>query len=249
MIPKETQLEIVGDYYFGFGDYTLSNLVRVEIALIPKKVSVKAWKTTLEKYNVSDEILVRRNMQETDGTASGDLYKQTRVRLLKESQYWPDIDANATLKTASGTTFKNRRYFDTAGYYFDVEFGKSFLLSTNFINELRISADLGFFSWDVQTPNINVQDDALMYGLKLHLKSKNVFWENTISGYKGWINRTVDYGHKPVVFASKISYNFSRLQVFGQYQNGITYFPYHQIRLGVNIPAEINAEIYILKIQ
>lgn len=107
LIPKETQLEIVGDYYFGFGDYTLSNLVRVEIALIPKKVSVKAWKTTLEKYNFSDEILVRRNMQETDGTASGDLYVQTWVRLLKESQYWPDIDANATLKTASGTTFEN----------------------------------------------------------------------------------------------------------------------------------------------
>lgn len=236
LIPKETQLEVAGDYYFGFGDQTISNLLRAEVPLIPEKVSVKVWKTVIEHYSVTDEIVARRMMQKNSGLASGDFYVQTRVKVLSESEKRPAIVFNATLKTASGNDFENRRFFNTAGYYFDAEIGKSFIFENSFLNELRLSTDIGFFSWDVQTPDQNVQDDALMFGFKLMLRHKNLRWENTVSGYNGWIRRVEDYGDQPVVYASKLSWELRKLQIFGQFQYGIRYFPFNQIRIGVQIP-------------
>ncbi|WP_262149253.1 hypothetical protein [Chryseobacterium foetidum] len=44
-----------------------------------------------------------------------------------------------------------------------------------------------------------------MYGAKLILKHKNISWENTLSGYNGWITRVEDYGDRPVILASKLN--------------------------------------------
>lgn len=127
-------------------------------------------------------------------------------------------------------------FFNTAGYYFDVEMAKSFRMES-FIDEVRVVTDFGFYSWDVQTPNLNVQDDAIMYGAKLILKHKNISWENTFSGYNGWITRVEDYGDRPIVLASKINLQTNPGTVwFLQFQHGIRYFPYEQVRIGVQLP-------------
>ena len=112
------------------------------------------------------------------------------------------------------------------------------MLKQGFLNEIRLVADVGFFSWDVQTPNLNVQDDAFMYGLKVILNKKNISWENTFSGYSGWIKRVPDYGDKPIVFASKLNLKGKKNTYFVQYQNGIRYFPFNQIRIGAVFPLE-----------
>lgn len=235
-IPKFTQVSFTGDYYFGHGDETISNLTKIEIPLIAEKVSVKVWKTLIEHYSVSDQIALRRQMQKNEGFATGDFYVQTRIKILSEGQFKPDLVLNSTLKTASGSDFKNRRFFNTAGYYFDVEMAKSFRIN-GFIDEVRMVADLGFFSWDVLTPGNNVQDDAIMYGGKLILKHKNISWENTFSGYNGWITRVEDYGDTPMIVASKLNLEAGSGTVwFLQFQHGIRYFPYEQIRIGVQLP-------------
>ncbi len=238
LIPQNTNVTLIGDYYFGHGDNTFSNNVKVEIPLIPEKVSVKVWKTLIEYYSVSDEIVSRRSMQKNNGFATGDFYIQTRIRILSEKKNSPSLVLNSTLKTASGSDFKNRRFFNTAGYYFDIELGKSFVFNDSFIDEIRLVSDLGFFSWDVQTPNINVQDDAVMYGLKFILKHKNISLENTFSGYEGWIKRVDDYGNKPMVFSSRLNFEVRKTLWFLQFQHGIKYFPFEQIRVGVQIPLE-----------
>ncbi|MCG2793716.1 MAG: hypothetical protein L6262_09255 [Weeksellaceae bacterium] len=236
-IPEKTNLTLLGDAYFGHGDNTQSVNVKIEVPLIAKKVSVKVWMVPFEKYKVSDEVFQRRNMLVgKSGTASGDFYVQTRISITSEREYRPAIIFNATLKTASGSNFKDRRFFNTAGYYFDTELGKSLHLDTDILKEIRLVANLGFFSWDVQTPGLNVQDDAIMYGAKLILKNDKIGWENTYSGYSGWLRRVPDYGDKPVVFASRFSYYQQSFTAFLQYQNGIRYFPYDQIRIGVDIP-------------
>lgn len=237
-IPSITQFSVTGDYYFGHGDQTVSSNLKLEIPLLKEKVSVKLFATAAEYYKVTDEVAARRMMQKKEGFATGDLYIQTRIRLLSENTKRPAIILNSTLKTASGSEFKNRRFFNTAGYYFDVEMGKSILFPNSFVDEIRLVSDLGFFSWDVQTPNLNVQDDALMYGLKLMLKHKDLSWENTVSGYHGWITRVPDYGDQPIVFASKLNYNFEGKSIFLQYQHGIRYFPFEQIRIGFQMPLE-----------
>ena len=236
-IPVFTQFTFTGDLFFGHGDETVSNLTKIEVPLIAEKVSVKVWKTLIEHYAVSDETAARRQMHDKKGYATGDFYVQTRIKVLSEGRFKPDLILNSTLKTASGSDFKNRRFFNTAGYYFDLEMGKSFNLNNSFIDGIRLVSDFGFFSWDIQTPYLNVQDDAIMYGAKLILKHKNISWENTFSGYSGWIKRVEDYGDKPMIFASKLNFTTNNFTVlFLQFQHGIRYFPYEQVRIGVQLP-------------
>lgn len=237
-IPANTEFSIYGDYYFGHGDQTVNPVLKIEIPLLPEKVSLKIWAVPLEYYKVTDEIKERRMMNKNSGTASGDFYVQTRIAILNEKNNKIAVILNATLKTASGSGFKNRRYFNTAGYYFDTEIGKSFAIPESFLNEIRLVANAGFYSWDVLTPNNNVQDDALMYGLKVILKKKNISWENTISGYNGWIKRAPDYGDQPIVFATKLNLKAKQNTYFAQYQYGVKYFPFNQIRIGAVFPLQ-----------
>ncbi len=144
-IPAKTTISLMGDYYFGFGDKTKNGYFKVEIPLLPEFVSFKFWASTLENYTVTPELSEIRGMNgNLTGQPNGDLYVQTRIAILKESSKAPAIIFNTTLKTASGTNFTERRYFDTPGYYFDLEFGKSIHLNNNFISEIRGVANLGF---------------------------------------------------------------------------------------------------------
>ena len=92
-IPESTQLSIYGDYYFGHGDKTISNLTKIEIPIISEKVSVKIWKVLLEKYSVTDEVKNRRGMQKNKGIATGDVYIQTRIKLLSEKEKLPQKES------------------------------------------------------------------------------------------------------------------------------------------------------------
>ncbi len=255
-IPSKTTFSLMADYYFGYSDQTKNGYVKIEIPLIPERVSIKLWSTVLENYQVTDELSTARGMNLLDptritkgdkpfvtkngntyGTANGDLYVQTRIRLLKEEKIAPSVIFNATIKTASGTNFPQRRYFDTPGYYFDLEAGKSIYTKSKFISEIRGVANVGFLCWE--TTN-STQDDATMYGGKLILGNSSWKLENTLSGYWGWIHTNSklsplgDYGDAPLVYAAKFSILSKNIDYFAQYQYGITDFPYHQIRVGVS---------------
>jgi hypothetical protein len=173
------------------------------------------------------------------GKANGDFYVQTRISLLKEREKVPAFILNSTLKTASGTNFSERRYFDTPGYYFDVEIAKSIHTTGKFISEIRGIANLGFLCWETTE---STQNDAPMYGVKVIIGNGKWSLDNALSGYYGWMHTNSrygsDYGDSPLVFASKFTVISSRISYFAQYQNGIKDFPYHQIRIGFSLPIE-----------
>lgn len=237
-IPAQTTFSIMGDYYFGFGDRTTNAYVKAEIPLLPSRVSLKVWTAMLERYNVTEEVSAARDMNgNTSGRAFGDVYVQTRILLLKEGHVKPDLILNSTLKTASGSNFLERRYFDTPGYYFDAEIGKSFYIKSNFISEVRGVANLGFLCWETSG---SLQNDAPMYGVKLITGNNNWKLENTLSGYWGWMhthrNYGPDYGDTPLVYAAKFTILRGYMDYFAQYQYGINDFPYHQVRVGISFP-------------
>lgn len=241
-IPLNTTISLMGDHYFGYDDRTSNGYFKIEIPLLPGLVSFKIWSSIFEHYYVTPELSNYREMNgNTSGKANGDFYVQTRISLLTEKKTRPSVILNTTLKTASGTKFKERRYFDTPGYYFDLEIGKSWYVKSKYINEIRTVANVGFLCWE--TTN-STQDDAPMYGGKLILKNKNLQLDNTLSGYWGWIHTNKwlsplgDYGDAPLVFATKITYIAEYMNYFIQYQYGIKDFPYQQIRVGISFPLE-----------
>jgi len=237
-IPAKTTITLTGDYYFGHGDQTENGYAKIEFPLIPERVSFKVWSTILEHYQVTNQLSAQRAMLDgnTSGKANGDIYFQTRILLLKETNNAPDIILNTTLKTASGTYQQYRRYFNTPGYYFDAEIGKSLHTQSSFISEIRAVVNVGFMCWE--TERQSTQDDAPMYGGKIIIGNQNWKLENTLSGYWGWMHTNVrygaDYGDAPMVYAAKITKLTKNINYFAQYQYGIKDFPYQQIRLGVS---------------
>ena len=241
-IPTKTTISLMADYYFGYGDQTKNGYIKVEFPLLPERVSFKIWSTVLENYQVTPELSTSRSMLNgnTSGQANGDIYFQTRIRLLKEKKQTLSLIFNTTLKTASGTNSEQRRYFDTPGYYFDLEAGKSFYINSKFISEIRLVANAGFMCWEID--RVSTQDDAPMYGAKLIVGNPSWKLENTLSGYWGWMhtNRNFgsNYGDAPMVYATKFSILSKNIDYFAQYQYGITDFPFHQIRVGVSFTLE-----------
>jgi len=235
-IPSETTFNLMADYYFGFGDRTTNGLIKFEIPLLPHRVSLKFWSSILENYHVEPETALLRGMtEELSGVATGDFYIQTRALILTENQFKPNVLLNITLKTTSGTGFINRRYFDTPGYYFDIEVGKSFKIVNEIVNEIRTVFNYGFFSWETTGGR---QNDAPMYGVKLILKNSQTALENTLSGYSGWMHKHseygLNYGDNPLVYSIKLIHKINNTGIFVQYQYGIRDYPYHQIRMGIN---------------
>ena len=241
-IPKKTTISLMADYYFGYGDETKNGYFKIEIPLVSERVSFKIWSTVFEHYKVTPELSAYREMNgNLSGKSNGDFYVQTRISLLKEKKTAPAIILNSTLKTASGTNFNERRYFDTPGYYFDMEIAKSIYTKSKFINEIRAVGNLGFLCWETTGSS---QNDAPMYGAKVIIGNKKWNLDNTIAGYWGWIHTNKklsplgDYGDAPLVYSSKITFKSEYMDYFAQYQYGINDFPYHQIRLGISFPVE-----------
>jgi hypothetical protein len=234
-VPEKTTFHLMYDYYFGFGDKTRNANLSIEIPLLPERVSIKVWSAFLENYKVTDELSILREMNgATSGKAFGNVCVQTRISFLKERKFAPAIIFNSTLITASGSGFHERRYFDTPGYYFDFEVGKSINTNSKFISEIRGVANLGFMCWETTGSE---QDDAPMYGGKIILGNPKWKIENTLSGYWGWMHtnpRWVEYGDAPLVYSTKLSLLIGNIGYFAQYQFGITDYPYYQVRVGLN---------------
>jgi hypothetical protein len=229
-IPVETIVEMSGSHFWGFGDVTTSFALGVEIPLLPELVSFKVWYTGFETWRVTQEIYNLRNMKggRLRGTAWGEFYVQTRMLLLRERRRTPSIILNSTLKTAAGTNFEQRRHFDTPGYYFSVEIGNSFFPRFRFLDEIRTVVHLGFLCWE--TTN-STQNDAPLYGGKIILRNRLFDFENTLSGYHGWMGN----GDAPLVYSTRLTFKQPGFNLFIQYQYGIFDFPYHHIQAGISI--------------
>jgi len=65
---------------FGFEDQTQNAYIKIDVPLLPKRVSFKIWTSILEHYQVTDALSIERDMNgNTKGRAMGDFYVQTRI--------------------------------------------------------------------------------------------------------------------------------------------------------------------------
>jgi len=238
-IPEFTEIRLQSSYIFNSGDQTYSTNLNLEIPLISKFVSVKLWSEVFEYYRVSENIKNNRKMIDTSGYSTGDIYFQTRIKLLKEKTYLPQLILNSTLKTASGSNFLNRRYFDTPGYYFDLEITKQIKINSLLIDKINITGDLGFMCWETTG---STQNDAIMYAVQTSFYKRNTGITFFFGGYDGWMHRHPafgsDYGDSPLILSAKMHYTFNNLICYLKYLKGIKDYPYQMINVGITIPVE-----------
>ena len=230
-VQSHLRLEIAGDGYFGFyGDKTADAFARVFVPLFTDRVNLTVWMPVMEWYEMTPERQHVCRLQDTaaiSGNGAGDAYFSTDIQSLRDKKWAPDIALRAACKSASGGQYELARYYDCPGYFIDLSLCKSWYLGEDESRvELRVAGSAGFLCW--QTDN-GRQNDAVMYGLQLLMKSQYVSLRTTWSGYVGWENM----GDKPMIIKGRLSGHAKDFEPYVEYQYGIKDYPFHMVRVGL----------------
>lgn len=230
-VQSHLRVEIAGDGYFGFyGDKTADAFARVFIPLFTDRVNLTIWMPVIEWYQMTPERQYVCRLQDSvaiSGHGAGDAYISTDIQILRDKKWAPDIALRAACKSASGGQYELARYYDCPGYFIDLSLGKSWHLGDKAKGvELRLACSAGFLCW--QTNN-GRQNDAVMYGLQLLVKSQYVSLRTTWSGYVGWENM----GDHPMVIKGRLSGHAMGFEPYVEYQYGIKDYPFHMVRVGL----------------
>lgn len=240
-VQNHLRVEIAGDGYFGFqGDKTADAFARVFIPLFTDRVNLTIWMPVMEWYEMTPERQRVCRLQDSvaiAGHGAGDAYFSTDIQILRDKKWAPDIALRAACKSASGGQYELARHYDCPGYFMDLSLGKSWFLGTENRKvktektqamgvELRVAGSAGFLCW--QTDN-GRQNDAVMYGLQMLLKSQYVSLRTTWSGYVGWENM----GDCPMIIKGRLDGHAKGFEPYVEYQYGIKDYPFHQIRVGL----------------
>ncbi len=247
LIGRKTAFSLRTDYNLSKTENTTSLYLDLSMPLVPEAVEFRVYGCVREFYQLTPEVAERRSMPKglVQGNEGGDCYVQTSIRLLKEqNDSWkPNIILNSVLKTASSANHaKTRRFFDTSGYFFDLELGKDLYLLPFWKNtKLRLTALLGFMCWE--TTN-SWQDDAYMYGCQLDFRNKSWLLSAHLSAYSGWMESKIpNYGDCPIVFRVQGAYRFfESFSMALAWEQGFRDFPFSQVscQLTYHFPSEIS---------
>ena len=238
-VQKQLRVEIAGDGYWGFqGDKTADAFARVFIPLFTDRVNLTVWMPVMEWYEMTPERMATCRVPDSlahRGSGAGDAYFSTDIQILRDKKWAPDIALRAACKSASGGQYELARHYDCPGYFMDLSVGKSWYLGEKQEAkgvELRVAGSAGFLCW--QTDN-GRQNDAVMYGLQLLMKSQYVSLRTTYSGYVGWEND----GDKPMIIKGRLSGHAKQFEPYVEYQYGIKDYPFHMLRVGLAYSIDI----------
>ena len=189
--------------------YPIAGRVAVELTLMP-----------FESFSYSDAMADYLHAYGTSGTGTGDLYINTYIQLVKQTQKRPDVTVRYGLKTASGSHVNNARHTNSPGYFMDLAVGKD--VFSDEVQQLRFYALAGLYVWQLLDYS-NMQNDAFLYGLGTSYFNQGwkVKWD--FGGYYGYKMN----GDKPLVMRLQLDAPINdQLTLRFLYENGINDFPY-----------------------
>lgn len=228
LLPEKKEIEFGTDLHFLEGDNTQNLFGRFYYPFAGGKIAVEVNGVLLEHYAMSKAIRDKRIARDKDarGLALGDLYFATMIQLLKDRKF-PDTMLRMSCKTASGGRLDAARYADSPGYFFDLSFSKN-LCSSERKAQFVPYGSLGFYSWQTND-DMNLQNDALMYGSGFDIRWNSVTVSNSICGYHGYKNN----GDRPVVYTFDFQKKMKHKTARVQYLYGIHDWMYQTIKLSL----------------
>ena len=220
-------VELAGDYFQGHLadglDRTYDAFLRVHLPLWSERAALTVWMPVVEFWQTDETVDAARHIlsdpSKDPGHDSGDVYISLDIQLVSEGDLKPSVLLRSVLKTASGNNYGYARYYDAAGYFFDLTAGKSF-------GPVRLAATTGFLCW--QTDN-GRQNDAVQYGLGAFLTLGDLRASAEWAGYTGWER----HGDSPQTLKARLSYRLGPYEPYFFLQHGLHDWPFTQLRLGV----------------
>jgi len=221
---SETEFEFGAESHFKKGDPTQDIFSRLYVPFAHQKIAVEVYGVIAEHYAMSTRIRDERFARDRNGKGwtQGDFYFTTLVQLLKNRNF-PNTLLRMAARTSSGGMYEAGRYSDSPGYFFDLSFSKpaGFLKS----GTLTPFASIGFYNWQTND-ELNLQNDAFMYGAGLDLKKD--FWNTSLclSGYSGYKNQRDD----PMVLTFDLRRDVGNRAIRFQIINGLKSWDYTTVR-------------------
>ena len=224
LISNKSQVEVTASYHFHEGDPTQDISGRVFLPFAQGKIAVEMYGVLYEHYAYSTEIRNERFSRDRNGKgyAIGDFYFSTLIQITKDRKF-PNTLFRIALKTASGNNLAGARYADTPGYFFDFSFSKDFGNSQQLM--FRPFGMIGFYSWQTND-ELNLQNDACLYGAGFDLKKNAYTFTTSVSGYQGY----KDNGDRPAQLNFQLRKDWDKKAIKLQYQHGLHDWLYRTVR-------------------
>lgn len=228
VLSSKKEIEFGSDFHFKNGDNTQNLAGRFYYPFAQNKIAIELYGVMLEHYAMSDAIRDQRKARDKDGRglAVGDFYFSTMIQLMKDRRF-ADVLLRMACKTASGGRLDAARYADSPGYYFDLSFSKLVSAENSKIKCVPFGS-LGFYSWQTND-DMNLQNDAVMYGAGFDLRGNKWTVSNSLSGYYGYKND----GDRPVVYSFDLNKQLKNYTFRMQYLHGLHDWTYQTIKLSL----------------
>ena len=226
IVPAGANLEFGMDFHFREGDPTQNLFARYYRSFADNKIAIELYGVVAEHYAMSDSIRDERIARDFDGKgiAIGDLYFSTLIQLVKGRKF-PDTMFRMAGRTASGGHLDAARYADSPGYFFDFSFSKSYACRNEKMSFVPF-ASFGFYSWQTND-DMNLQNDAFLYGAGADFKWLGWSFSNSISGYSGYKKER----DKPMVYTFDLNHKLKKNAIRLQYLHGMRDWNYRTIKL------------------
>ncbi|HLN73081.1 MAG TPA: hypothetical protein VK205_07280 [Prolixibacteraceae bacterium] len=221
-----SSFELSTDFHFRTGDPTQDIAGKYYRSFANNKIAIELYMVLLEHYNMSDTIRDERIARDHDGKGwgRGDFYFSTLLQLIKGRKF-PDTMLRLSGRTASGEPLEAARYSDSPGYFLDISFSKEYTGANKNIS-FKPYTDLGFYSWQTND-DLNLQNDALMYGVGADFKWSKWMVSNSLSGYSGYKKER----DRPMVYTFDLNRTLKKNTIRFQYLYGMRDWTYKTVKL------------------
>ncbi len=223
-LESQTEIELTASTHSHAGDPTQDISAKAYIPFANGRIAIEVFGVVMEHYNYTEEIRDERISRDRNGkgTAFGDLNFSTLIQLVKNRKF-PNTLLRANFRTASGSNLEAARYSDFPGYNFDLTFSKDLAKPDGFL--FRPIAMIGFYSWQTND-ELNLQNDALLYGLGADFEKKSWRFTGSWSGYYGYKNN----GDRPMQLNFDLRKDLKNTAIKIEYQHGLNDWMYKTVR-------------------
>jgi hypothetical protein len=220
-----TEIEIAFSNHFHREDPTQDISGYIYIPFANNRIALEFYGVIIEKYAFSDRIRNERMARDENGrgTAMGDLYFSTLVQLVRDRKF-PNTVLRMATKTTSGNNLEAARYTDHPAYFFDLSFSKN--IGNEAGGMFRPFAMAGFYNWQTND-DLNLQNDALLYGAGTDFVRGGWLFSASWSGYSGYKNER----DKPMQLQFELRKGFSENEFRIQYVHGLRHWEYKTVRV------------------
>ena len=222
------EIEARGEYHYFTGDQTKNIFGRLYIPIANGKAGIEISGVVIETYLTDEATQKERHAAEPQPpfNCTGDVIITSFYQALQSDKLC-DIAFSGSLKTASGNRLCDARYTDAASYWFEMTAGRYLFQTADQRISFRLQGMIGFYCW-MTNDLIHRQNDAILYGYGGSLNILNLSLSANWSGFHGYKKD----GDRPVIFRSKLNYEYKKNILSLRFNHGIRDFLYDTYSVG-----------------